>query len=59
YMCKRAVRRRITCDGVVSHEGDVVLSRLLNEKHQVFNAAGEELSAAKPKMMLLDSTAEG
>nr|GEZ61570.1 hypothetical protein [Tanacetum cinerariifolium] len=34
-------------------------SMYLEEKHQVFNAAGEELSAAKPKMMLLDSTAEG
>nr|GEZ04842.1 hypothetical protein [Tanacetum cinerariifolium] len=31
----------------------------LEEKHQVFNAAGEELSDAKQKMMLLDSAAEG
>nr|GEU72520.1 hypothetical protein [Tanacetum cinerariifolium] len=31
----------------------------LEEKHKVFNAAGEELSAAKQKLMLLDSVAEG
>nr|GEX13798.1 retrovirus-related Pol polyprotein from transposon TNT 1-94 [Tanacetum cinerariifolium] len=31
----------------------------LKEKHQVFNVAGEELSAAKQKLMLLDSAAEG
>nr|GEV63212.1 hypothetical protein [Tanacetum cinerariifolium] len=31
----------------------------LEEKHQVFNAAGEELSAAKQKLMLLDSATEG
>nr|GFA14855.1 retrovirus-related Pol polyprotein from transposon TNT 1-94 [Tanacetum cinerariifolium] len=31
----------------------------LEEKHQVFNAVGEELSAAKQKLMLLDSAAEG
>nr|GEV65367.1 hypothetical protein [Tanacetum cinerariifolium] len=30
----------------------------LEEKHLVFNAAGEELSAAKQKLMLLDSAAE-
>nr|GFA56122.1 hypothetical protein [Tanacetum cinerariifolium] len=30
----------------------------LEEKHKVFNAAGEELSVAKQKMMLLDSVAE-
>nr|GEX45084.1 ribonuclease H-like domain-containing protein [Tanacetum cinerariifolium] len=30
----------------------------LEEKHQVFNAVGEELSAAKQKLMLLDSTAQ-
>nr|GEY26286.1 hypothetical protein [Tanacetum cinerariifolium] len=30
----------------------------LEEKHEVFNAAGEELSAAKHKMMLLDTAAE-
>nr|GEX22291.1 hypothetical protein [Tanacetum cinerariifolium] len=30
----------------------------LEEKHQVFNAAGEDLSAAKQKLMLLDSAAE-
>nr|GEW17774.1 hypothetical protein [Tanacetum cinerariifolium] len=30
----------------------------LEEKHQVFNAAGEELSAAKHKLMLLDTAAE-
>nr|GEW37496.1 putative ribonuclease H-like domain-containing protein [Tanacetum cinerariifolium] len=30
----------------------------LEEKHQVFNAAGEELSAAKQKLMMLDSAAE-
>nr|GEV70945.1 hypothetical protein [Tanacetum cinerariifolium] len=37
-------------------EVDVVMD--LEEKHQVFNAAGEELSAAKHKLMLLDSAAE-
>nr|GEV88304.1 hypothetical protein [Tanacetum cinerariifolium] len=31
----------------------------LEEKHQVFNATGKELSAAKQKLMLLDSAAEG
>nr|GEV59763.1 ribonuclease H-like domain, reverse transcriptase, RNA-dependent DNA polymerase [Tanacetum cinerariifolium] len=31
----------------------------LDEKHYVFNAAGEELNAVKQKMMLLDSVAEG
>nr|GEW83035.1 putative reverse transcriptase domain-containing protein [Tanacetum cinerariifolium] len=31
----------------------------LEEKHQVFNVAGEELSAAKHKLMLLDIVAEG
>nr|GEW04926.1 hypothetical protein [Tanacetum cinerariifolium] len=31
----------------------------LEEKHYVFNAAGEELSAAKQKLMLLNSVAEG
>nr|GEU72594.1 putative ribonuclease H-like domain-containing protein [Tanacetum cinerariifolium] len=30
----------------------------LEEKHQVFNAAGEELSAAKHKLMLLDTAAK-
>nr|GEV54825.1 hypothetical protein [Tanacetum cinerariifolium] len=30
----------------------------LEEKHEVFNAAGEELSAAKQKLMLLDIAAE-
>nr|GEU92201.1 putative ribonuclease H-like domain-containing protein [Tanacetum cinerariifolium] len=30
----------------------------LKEKHQVFNAAGEELSAAKHKLMMLDTAAE-
>nr|GEX74600.1 hypothetical protein [Tanacetum cinerariifolium] len=30
----------------------------LEEKHQVFNAAGEELSAAKHKLMLLDTATE-
>nr|GEU44639.1 hypothetical protein [Tanacetum cinerariifolium] len=30
----------------------------LEEKHQVFNAAGEELSATKHKLMLLDTTAK-
>nr|GEZ26246.1 hypothetical protein [Tanacetum cinerariifolium] len=30
----------------------------LEEKHYVFNAAGEEFSAAKQKLMLLDSAAE-
>nr|GEY63527.1 hypothetical protein [Tanacetum cinerariifolium] len=30
----------------------------LKEKHQVFNATGEDLSAAKQKLMLLDSAAE-
>nr|GEZ51341.1 hypothetical protein [Tanacetum cinerariifolium]GEZ51346.1 hypothetical protein [Tanacetum cinerariifolium] len=31
----------------------------LEEKHLAFNAASEELSAAKQKLMLLDSAAEG
>nr|GFB52389.1 hypothetical protein [Tanacetum cinerariifolium] len=31
----------------------------LEKKHQVFNVAGEELGAAKQKMMLLDSAAKG
>nr|GEW51255.1 retrovirus-related Pol polyprotein from transposon TNT 1-94 [Tanacetum cinerariifolium] len=31
----------------------------LEEKHQVFNAAGEEINAAKQKLMLLDNAAEG
>nr|GEU65808.1 copia protein [Tanacetum cinerariifolium] len=31
----------------------------LKEKHQVFNAAGEELCAAKHKLMLLDTAAKG
>nr|GFA89000.1 hypothetical protein [Tanacetum cinerariifolium] len=30
----------------------------LEEKHQVFNAAGEELSATKHKLMLLDTATE-
>nr|GEU90349.1 hypothetical protein [Tanacetum cinerariifolium] len=30
----------------------------LEEKHKVFNAAGEELSAAKQKLMLLDTGVE-
>nr|GFC60917.1 hypothetical protein [Tanacetum cinerariifolium] len=30
----------------------------LEEKHQMFNAAGEGLSAAKQKMMLLDSATD-
>nr|GEU41362.1 hypothetical protein [Tanacetum cinerariifolium] len=30
----------------------------LEEKHQMFNAAGEELSATKHKLMLLDTTAK-
>nr|GEV04865.1 hypothetical protein [Tanacetum cinerariifolium] len=42
---------------LLSYGVDAVMD--LEEKHQVFNAAGEELSAAKQKMMLLDSAAEG
>nr|GEZ16930.1 hypothetical protein [Tanacetum cinerariifolium] len=41
----------------VSFEVDATMD--LKEKHKVFNAAGEELSAAKQRLMLLDSAAEG
>nr|GEY89316.1 hypothetical protein [Tanacetum cinerariifolium] len=41
----------------VSFEVHAVMD--LEEKHKVFNAGGEELSAGKQKMMLLDSAAEG
>nr|GEU68977.1 putative ribonuclease H-like domain-containing protein [Tanacetum cinerariifolium] len=41
----------------VSFGVDAVMD--LEEKHQVFNAVGEELTAAKQKLMLLDSAAKG
>nr|GEV68102.1 reverse transcriptase domain-containing protein [Tanacetum cinerariifolium] len=39
--------------------GTVELSQPNGPNFKVFNAAGEELSAAKQKLMLLDSAAEG
>nr|GEV18657.1 uncharacterized mitochondrial protein AtMg00810-like [Tanacetum cinerariifolium] len=40
---------------------DITIDAAMNleEKHKVFNAVGEELSAAKQKLMLLDSATEG
>nr|GEW94573.1 ribonuclease H-like domain-containing protein [Tanacetum cinerariifolium] len=41
-----------------SHLFGVDAAMELEEKHQVFNVAGKELSAAKHKLMLLDTVAE-
>nr|GFD18438.1 hypothetical protein [Tanacetum cinerariifolium] len=38
---------------------ELMLPWILKKNTEVFNVAGEELSAAKQKLMLLESTTEG
>nr|GEY95023.1 integrase, catalytic region, zinc finger, CCHC-type, peptidase aspartic, catalytic [Tanacetum cinerariifolium] len=49
--------QELEATGIVCFGVDVSMD--IEEKHSVFNVASEKLSAAKQKLMLLDSAAEG